>query len=176
MTALSSTYRPNLSRYWRDRLFIRKCTHFDVFLYEIPAEYSRKYTHLIHLQYREAGSRVTKEIGYVCMAYSFAGPVQVRTLPDYLERADTSDPLRITSRVALGRPKGKALAEWFSAYHHRHFLPLTAKLADLERERLGARGRVSVRFHYFAPVDLNPARGFANLYASHGKGRRAPVL
>lgn len=162
-------YRMNLSSYWRERLFSKKCTHLDIFLYEIPVEYSRKYTHLILVEHREGGAKLTKQEAYVFIAYSFVPPIPVKNLSSFLDRVDLTEPIKSNGRSQLDRPKGRALARWFKAYHHAYLRGLVVKIARLIQIVEGKR--TSIRFHYFTVSDLDPTHKFSNHWWRIGKGQ-----
>lgn len=169
MPRLWTINRTGLSQYWAARLFTKKCTHLDIFLYEIPSEYSRKYTHLVTIEYREGGAKRLRTDGFVLVARSFVPPIQVKDLQAYLDRVDVTEPVRVNSRAQLERPKGYEVARWLKEYHHRYLLPQVVKITRLIK--ITDDNRTSVRFHYFHCADLDPAHRFANHWWRIGKGQ-----
>ena len=164
----SNTLRPYVNTYWGPRLFNGTCMHFDIFLYEIPTEYSAKYTHVVLIEFRLGGRKVSKVLDFVVQRMSFVEPRALRYTMHTTDVIDRSDPVRVNVKHRLETAKGRDTARWWKEYHHKLMRPMVARLAKLERAK---RNSVSVRFHYFAEFDLNPARGFHNAYMQKGKGQ-----
>lgn len=151
-------FRPEPNKYWRPRLCRTDVMHVDTFLY-LPGDNLAVFRMVI-----TSGGKgdTVRQYVFVAERLSTEPPKSVPSNHTLVTDLELLDPVRANSidrRATWGR--------WVTQYHHRYLRDLATELP------LGEYKRRSVKFHYFACPDHNPAQGFANFY--QGKRPTQPV-
>lgn len=162
MPVASMALRPWASTYVYRRIRREDCLHIDVWSY--PITYKGIEYYAIRYQFRRGGRGYDplSELIMLVKPNTDADPIQIATNHPALTDMYLSEPVLMNGR------ERRAIAEWFTDYHHAHLRDIAALYPI---QALDCKSR-SVRFHYFSSPDHDARQGFKNWYTAPRNAKR----